>query len=92
MHDLNGCLSTLFYFRLVLFYDYDGHRVMENFQLIDGHKFCTLVEVAAQNALFHVIVDTVGITTSASPIEDVLEKVYPWSVPCTTSVDNYRNT
>ena len=31
---------------------------MENFQLIDGDKFRTPVEVAAQNALFHVIVDT----------------------------------
>jgi len=32
--------------------------VMENFQLVDGSKFRTAVEVAAQNALFHVIVDT----------------------------------
>jgi len=32
--------------------------VMENFQLLDGSKFRTVVEVAAQNALFHVIVDT----------------------------------
>jgi len=32
--------------------------VMENFHLVDGSKFRTAVEVAAQNALFHVIVDT----------------------------------
>jgi len=32
--------------------------VIDNFELVDGSKFRTAVEVAAQNALFHVIVDT----------------------------------
>jgi len=42
---------------LILNHQYFG-PVMDNFKLVDGNKFRTAVEVAAQNALFHVIVDT----------------------------------
>ena len=49
----------VFSYRLLIVFGLNhGFRVMDNFQLLDGTKFRTAVEVAAQNALFHVIVDT----------------------------------